>query len=141
MAARFRHGAPRAADAFTNDNRRHVSPEQAKVIQKAKQKVAVQLKCEDKTQREIGRLMGVAQNTVSDWLGGSNIGSDNPSVPDCRLKILVAERLKVHAAVIAGTPVVQVAVDYKMSEAINGYGTTAQRPHHRRVPRPELRPP
>jgi predicted transcriptional regulator len=138
MAARFRHGAPRAADAFTNDNRRHVSPEQAKVIQKAKQKVARELKAEGKTQQDIGKLMGVAHNTVSVWLGGNNVNVDNPSVPDCRLKIPVAERPKIYAAVTAGAPVAKVAADYKVSKAISECRVVAQRDHRRRDPAPNL---
>lgn len=41
------------------------------------------------TQAKIAVQLGVAQNTVSDWFikKGSNIGSDNTSVPDARVKV------------------------------------------------------
>jgi predicted transcriptional regulator len=62
-------------------------PPKARDIQKAKQKVAVQLKVEGKTQPEIGRLMGITQQAVSLWLSGNSTSACNPSVPDCRWKI------------------------------------------------------
>jgi DNA-binding XRE family transcriptional regulator len=67
-------------------------PPKARDIQKAKQKVAAELKAEGKTQADIGKLMGVARTTVETWLG-NNDGAVIPSVPDCRLKISPGFRL------------------------------------------------
>ena len=41
------------------------------------------------TQERIGEVLGMSQNTVSDWLQDrTNIGSDNASTPkDCRIKL------------------------------------------------------
>ncbi len=48
--------------------------------------VAALLKCEGKRQAEIGTLLGVAQQTVTRWLGGHNTRAGNVStpVPDSR---------------------------------------------------------
>ncbi len=59
---------------------------------------AGELKKEGKTQTEIGKLLGVAQNTVSNWIGDSK-RNDGPRAnvsPDCR--VTVPRRLDFQAA-------------------------------------------
>ncbi len=45
-------------------------------------------KAEGWTQAQIGTVMGVARNTVSDWLGINNVGADKANnAPDSRTKV------------------------------------------------------
>jgi len=48
------------------------------------------LKAEGKTQADIAERLGVARNTMSDWLGRgrTDVEADNSApIPDCRVKV------------------------------------------------------
>ncbi len=52
--------------------RRNLSPEQKSALRKQMKEVALELNAEGKTQTEIGKLLGVAQQTVGYWLSIPN---------------------------------------------------------------------
>ncbi len=54
---------------------------------KVRKSIAKALALEGYTQERIGQLFGVARNTVSVWLGISNVNDDDTNNPDCRVKI------------------------------------------------------
>jgi len=63
-----------------NLDRRQLSPDQRKELRRTQRKIARQLKGEGKTQREIAESMGMARQTVADWLDDTpNAGSGNGS--------------------------------------------------------------
>ena len=100
--------------------RRNINPEYKRELRKVMKGVAGELKAEEKTQQQIGWMLGVKQPAVSKWLAkktGNSIPRNNTSTspPDSRTRIhkerhpAVVERLKTDTQV-------QVAVDFGVSD-------------------------
>ena len=102
--------------------RRNLSSEQTREIAKQQKQIATNLRDADpkkRTQRAVGALLGVAQNTVSDWFT-SIIGSDNTNktpTPDARVKLNAAAKEAVAVRVKANENQAQIAADFGVSQA------------------------
>jgi ParB-like chromosome segregation protein Spo0J len=97
---------------------RNLSHEQRKEVLKSMKGVAKELKQEGKTQTVIAGMLGVSQNTVSDWLTTkrrNNIGTDNVSQADCRVKINPKAKPLILERVENGETPEQVAADLKVT--------------------------
>lgn len=98
-----------------NENRRHLSQEQQRELLKRKKEIAALLRGEGKTQEQVAKVMGIAQNTLSDWEDGTNIGADNGSAPDLRIKIPASENEKIAERLDAGEAAKDIAPDYEVT--------------------------
>ena len=106
------------AKAFqSNFARRNLSPDQRRDALKKMRLVARELKEEGKTQADIGVLLGVAQQTVSEWLDISNTGDGKTyKSPDSRVKVPPAAQEELFRRVEAGEAQDQIAADYGISQ-------------------------
>lgn len=98
-----------------NFARRNLSPDQKRERTKHMKAVAVALREEDpvkNTEDRIGALLGVAQQTVSDWLNMRVTGSDNAHIPTAKVKIPPPEKPIILERVEEGEKQEQVAADY-----------------------------
>jgi len=97
--------------------RRNLSPDQSREVSKTQREIAKKLRASDAkrwTQQAVGTLLGVAQNTVSDWFR-TNIGDDNgtkPPTPDARVKLNTAAKQEVVERLHSGETQEQVAADF-----------------------------
>ena len=100
----------------SNLTRRNLSVEQKRTALKAMQSTAKRLREEDKrrwTQKRVAEALGVAQQTVCDWLS-TNTGTGNTTkpAPDARVKLSPAVKEVVVERVAAGDSQEQVAADF-----------------------------
>ena len=99
----------------SNMRRRNLSPDQKGELRKKQVAAAEALKEEGKTQAEIGVWLGVARETVRDWLGITN-GGDAKAYNDNRVKLTKELKVEAHDRVEAGETQVQIAADYGVSQ-------------------------
>lgn len=132
--------AEKRAYAFqSNLARRNMSPAQWREIQPHLKEIALALAEEGSTQEEIGRRLGVAQNTVSAWFGTPIIGPDNRRTrPDARVKIPREEHDSIVERLEEGETQEQVAADYGVGQqAISQIATKAKDTKKRKEARPK----
>jgi 16S rRNA G966 N2-methylase RsmD len=99
-----------------NDNRRQLSYEQIKELQKQKRQIVDELRAEGKTQEDISRITGVPRRTISDWLGNiSNGGSANAYI-DLRYKIPREMKDDIFERWVAGETQEDIAADLKITQ-------------------------
>jgi len=114
--------AEKLAFAFSMNvgTRRNMSGEQARDYRKKQQTIAVRLRDEDgHTQAKIAALLGVARETVRDWLAPdiSNGGTAKAyKGRDCRVQVPSTEYSDIYGRVDAGETQAQVAADYGISQ-------------------------
>jgi DNA-binding XRE family transcriptional regulator len=113
-----------------NVTRRNLSPSQKTELQKAQRSICAELhRTGDHTQRQLALLLGVSQQTVSDWIR-SNTGAGKASkraAPDCRVKVAPAHKAIIAQRVEAGETQSQVAADYGVSQRTISSITTAEK--------------
>lgn len=105
--------------------RRQMSPEQINDLQsklkkekERQKKVALELRHAGKSQEEVAAILGVSQQTLSDWeqnIPNTEIGNEN-NPPDLRITIPKSEYPKIYERVEAGETQTSVAADYKVSQ-------------------------
>ena len=103
-----------------NFARRNLSPDQKREVLGKMKAVAKALRDEDakkNTQKRVATLLGVAQQTVADWLR-TNTGSGNGSktAPDARVKVAPVARSTIAERVASGETQAQVAADFGVSQ-------------------------
>jgi len=118
-----------------NFQRRNLSPDQKIEVGKRQREIAKTLRAEGMDQADIGAALGVAQNTVSDWLGVSNIGGDK-AYADNRVKVPKEWQGLIFDRVESGEPQSHVAADYGVSRVRVSQICKAE--HKRRVRELEL---
>ncbi len=97
--------------------RRNLSPDQTKEIADQQKRIATNLRETDPkkwTQKAVGALLGVAQQTVCDWFS-SNTGAGNATktpTPDARVKLNTPAKVEIAARVEAGESQQQIAADF-----------------------------
>ncbi len=113
-----------------NLNRRNLTRDELNPIRKRQQEIALEWKKAGWTQERIGKVLGVKQNTISDWLGMPIIAADNghtpepsdppappPASTDCRVKLSKAQKEKIVERVLGnGESQEQVASDYGINQ-------------------------
>jgi ParB-like chromosome segregation protein Spo0J len=100
--------------------RRNLSPEQTKDVAKKQRAIAKKLRESDPkrwTQAEVGKLLGVAQQTVQGWFTNTEVGKGKLPTPDARVKLPPAAKEEAVRRVLAGEEQKQVAADFGVSEA------------------------
>lgn len=99
--------------------RRNLSCDQRKELRKAMQKIAFDLRKEDKvkyTQVQVGKALGVDQATVSRWFGKRNgMQVHTVSPPDARTKVAGKEKAAL-AARVTKKGSAQAAADYGVTQ-------------------------
>lgn len=102
-----------------NFERRNLSPEQKREVDKAKKQIAFELREEDpkkNTQAVVARLLGVAQCTVASWFSTNIIGNNATRQPDARLKLSKEDKAEIVDRCEAGDSQAQIAADFGVSQ-------------------------
>jgi site-specific DNA-methyltransferase (adenine-specific) len=96
--------------------RRNLSPEQRKQVLGTCNRIAGELKAEGKSQAQVAKMLGVARETVRDWLEPSgHIGGAANMSTDCRQKLSGAQKAAAARRVEEGESQEQVAADFKVA--------------------------
>lgn len=98
-----------------NLGRRNLSHEQRAEVLRQQRAIAVQLKAEGKTLREIADAFGVDESTACRWCGGSNLHTQDISATDCRVRVDPTKRPLIAERVNAGESVESVASQLKVT--------------------------
>lgn len=103
-----------------NFNRRNLTPDQKAEVQKSMKKTAERLRTEDAkkwTQSKVAKALGVAQQTVADWLSNNTgAGKATKPKPDARVALSESAQNKAFDRVKAGESQSQVAADFGVSQ-------------------------
>jgi len=110
----------RAYTIRANLARRNLTGDQTREVAKTQREIARRLRESDPkawTQEAVGSLLGVAQNTVSDWF--TNIGDDKGKSPppDARVKLTTPAKEEIVRRIEAGEKQEQIASDYGVCPA------------------------
>lgn len=103
-----------------NAKGRSLSPEQKAELRKVQIELAKELKEAKYTQKQIGDLLGVAQQRISEWLNGSISNTESGITYkkfDSRQKLSKEARQDIFERAEAGETQEQIAADYKISQA------------------------
>ncbi len=106
-----------------NTARRQMSPNQIKELRKKQKPIALELRQKGKSQEETAKILGITQGAVAQWEAGAkkviSIISTNTAYnpPDLRIKIPKKEKEKIAERVATGESQIQIAADYKVSQA------------------------
>jgi len=98
-----------------NLQRRNLSPDQKIELRETQMAIAADLKAEGQTQNAIAVLLGVARETVRDWLTPDG-GDANARNLDARVKLPQPAKLRVLERVEANEPQRQIAADFGVSQ-------------------------
>lgn len=74
---------------------------------------------QNKSQAEVGQILGVGRKTIDDWesmANTSNGGTANTCTPDLRFRIPADHYERIYNRVQAGEPEGQVAADYRVTQ-------------------------
>lgn len=102
----------------SNLTRRNLSPEQKREVAKQQREIAKRLRELDAkkwTQKRLAELLGIGQQTVSDWFS-NNTESGISSKPDARVKLSEDAKRVVAERIEAGETQAQVAADFGVSQ-------------------------
>ncbi len=100
--------------------RRNLSCDQTREVAKRQRDIARRLRESDAkrwTQEAVGALLGVAQQTVSDWFTDTGDGNGKSPPPDARVKLSTPAKERVIFRIDAGEEQKQIAADFGVSEA------------------------
>jgi site-specific DNA-methyltransferase (adenine-specific) len=111
-----------------NIARRQMTPEQIRELQnklkkdrEMQKKVALELRSKGKTQEEVAAIIGVTQQTISNWENGEDMtitkfcNGHNPR--DLRIKLTPKQKEEIIQRVASGESQAQLAVEYKIDQS------------------------
>lgn len=105
---------PEAEAIKANMLRRNLSPDQQSVVRHQQQTLAAKMAQDGMTQVEIGKALGVSQQSVAKWAETFTTRS-NGFRPDNRVKIPKGEREVIAQRIDEGESLAQVAADYNVT--------------------------
>ena len=100
-----------------NNARRNLSPNQKKKIREDMKIVAKELQADGISQADIGALLGVAQQTISEWIGNISITGLGNTYINAKVVIPTKDHDKVYERVEEGETQEQVAADLGVTQA------------------------
>lgn len=110
----------RAYTIRANLARRNLTGDQTREVAKTQREIARRLREADEkrwTQEAVGALLGVAQQTVSDWFTNTGSGESKSPPPDARVKLTTPAKEEIVRRIEAGEKQDQIASDYGVCPA------------------------
>ena len=103
-----------SADSSLLDSRQKVSKEQRAELRGVQKSVALALKEEGKTQPQVARLLGVARETIRNWLDATNGQSADSCLLDSRQTVTKEQRQEIYRLASSGQTHVKIADEFRV---------------------------